>query len=162
MRLKLKFFHTGQAAASIESGKRILFRFDQAAFTFKFLPFKVPYPVPFKLLGDEAKGWLDTTYLSPTGSIRISRGNKVLNAVDSANTLNLKPWTLSMNLFGFHTWLLVTAQKHCAMTAFCRIELPHLQGMKLSLFCFCSAGNNICATENCGATTMSASSNSSE
>lgn len=91
VRLKLKFFHTGQAAASIESGKRILFRFDQAAFTFKFLPFKVPYPVPFKLLGDEAKGWLDTTYLSPTGSIRISRGNKVLNAVDSANTLNLKP-----------------------------------------------------------------------
>jgi hypothetical protein len=41
------------------------------------LPFKVPYPVPFKLLGDEAKGWLDTTYLSPTGALRISKGNKV-------------------------------------------------------------------------------------
>jgi hypothetical protein len=41
------------------------------------LPFKVPYPVPFKLLGDEAKGWLDTTYLSPTGTLRISKGNKV-------------------------------------------------------------------------------------
>ena len=27
--------------------------------------------VPFKLLGDEAKGWLDTTYLSPR--LRISR-----------------------------------------------------------------------------------------
>jgi hypothetical protein len=40
------------------------------------LPFKVPYPVPFKLLGDEAKGWLDTTYLSPTGTLRISKGNK--------------------------------------------------------------------------------------
>jgi hypothetical protein len=40
------------------------------------LPFKVPYPVPFKLLGDEAKGWLDTTYLSPTGALRISKGNK--------------------------------------------------------------------------------------
>jgi hypothetical protein len=61
----------------IESGQRILFRFDKAAFTFKFLPFKVPYPVPFKLLGDEAKGWLDTTYLSPTGTLRISKGNKV-------------------------------------------------------------------------------------
>ncbi|CAK9864915.1 unnamed protein product [Sphagnum jensenii] len=65
-----------EAAATIESGQRILFRFDKAAFTFKFLPFKVPYPVPFKLLGDEAKGWLDTTYLSPTGTLRISKGNK--------------------------------------------------------------------------------------
>ncbi|GJN32256.1 hypothetical protein PR202_gb20747 [Eleusine coracana subsp. coracana] len=65
-----------EAEATIEDGKRILFRFDRAAFTFKFLPFKVPYPVPFRLLGDEAKGWLDTTYLSPSGNIRISRGNK--------------------------------------------------------------------------------------
>ncbi|XP_019428988.1 PREDICTED: probable plastid-lipid-associated protein 12, chloroplastic isoform X2 [Lupinus angustifolius] len=65
-----------EAAASIEDGKRILFRFDRAAFSFKFLPFKVPYPVPFKLLGDEAKGWLDTTYLSHSGNLRISRGNK--------------------------------------------------------------------------------------
>ncbi|XP_028222245.1 probable plastid-lipid-associated protein 12, chloroplastic isoform X3 [Glycine soja] len=64
------------AAASIEDGKRILFRFDRAAFSFKFLPFKVPYPVPFRLLGDEAKGWLDTTYLSSSGNLRISRGNK--------------------------------------------------------------------------------------
>jgi hypothetical protein len=30
--------------------------------------------VPFRLLGDEARGWLETTYLSP--SLRISRGNK--------------------------------------------------------------------------------------
>ncbi|GAA0169081.1 hypothetical protein LIER_23638 [Lithospermum erythrorhizon] len=65
-----------EAAASTKDGKRILFRFDRAAFSFKFLPFKVPYPVPFKLLGDEAKGWLDTTYLSQSGNIRISRGNK--------------------------------------------------------------------------------------
>ncbi|XP_066390754.1 probable plastid-lipid-associated protein 12, chloroplastic isoform X1 [Miscanthus floridulus] len=65
-----------EAEATIKDGKRILFRFDRAAFTFKFLPFKVPYPVPFRLLGDEAKGWLDTTYLSHTGNIRISRGNK--------------------------------------------------------------------------------------
>ncbi|KAL6611285.1 hypothetical protein ACP70R_039213 [Stipagrostis hirtigluma subsp. patula] len=65
-----------KAEATIEDGKRILFRFDRATFTFKFLPFKVPYPVPFRLLGDEAKGWLDTTYLSHAGNIRISRGNK--------------------------------------------------------------------------------------
>ncbi|XP_010479570.1 PREDICTED: probable plastid-lipid-associated protein 12, chloroplastic isoform X2 [Camelina sativa] len=65
-----------EAAASIKDGKRVLFRFDKAAFSLKFLPFKVPYPVPFRLLGDEAKGWLDTTYLSPSGNLRISRGNK--------------------------------------------------------------------------------------
>ncbi|KAK4419489.1 putative plastid-lipid-associated protein 12, chloroplastic [Sesamum alatum] len=65
-----------EAVASIKDGKRILFQFDRAAFSFKFLPFKVPYPVPFRLLGDEAKGWLDTTYLSQSGNIRISRGNK--------------------------------------------------------------------------------------
>ncbi|XP_058098198.1 probable plastid-lipid-associated protein 12, chloroplastic isoform X3 [Magnolia sinica] len=65
-----------EAAATVKDEKRILFRFDKAAFSFKFLPFKVPYPVPFRLLGDEAKGWLDTTYLSHTGNIRISRGNK--------------------------------------------------------------------------------------
>ncbi|KAJ8565181.1 hypothetical protein K7X08_007757 [Anisodus acutangulus] len=65
-----------EALATIKDGKRILFQFDRAAFSFKFLPFKVPYPVPFRLLGDEAKGWLDTTYLSPSGNFRISRGNK--------------------------------------------------------------------------------------
>ncbi|KAL6953590.1 putative plastid-lipid-associated protein 12, chloroplastic, partial [Sarracenia purpurea var. burkii] len=65
-----------EAAASTEDGKRILFQFDKAAFSFRFLPFKVPYPVPFRLLGDEAKGWLDTTYLSSSGNLRISRGNK--------------------------------------------------------------------------------------
>uniref|UniRef100_A0A803KLY6 Plastid lipid-associated protein/fibrillin conserved domain-containing protein n=1 Tax=Chenopodium quinoa TaxID=63459 RepID=A0A803KLY6_CHEQI len=65
-----------EAVASVRDGKRILFQFDRAAFSLKFLPFKVPYPVPFRLLGDEAKGWLDTTYLSDSGNIRISRGNK--------------------------------------------------------------------------------------
>lgn len=35
---------------------RIDFQFDRAAFKFKALPFSVPYPVPFKLLGDETKG----------------------------------------------------------------------------------------------------------
>lgn len=34
---------------------RIDFAFDQAAFTFSFLPFSIPYPVPFRLLGDERK-----------------------------------------------------------------------------------------------------------
>ncbi|KAK9909156.1 hypothetical protein WJX75_007953 [Coccomyxa subellipsoidea] len=55
---------------------RIDFQFDRAAFDLKLLPFKVPYPVPFKLLGDETKGWIDITYLSPGGDFRLSRGNK--------------------------------------------------------------------------------------
>lgn len=55
---------------------RVDFQFDRAAFTFNALPFRVPYPVPFKLLGDERKGWIDVTYLAPDGSLRLSRGNK--------------------------------------------------------------------------------------
>lgn len=34
---------------------RIDFQFDKAAFYFKFLPFTIPYPVPFRILGDERK-----------------------------------------------------------------------------------------------------------
>jgi PAP_fibrillin len=55
---------------------RIDFQFDTAAFYFKSLPFTIPYPVPFRLLGDETKGWLDITYMSPDGQFRLSRGNK--------------------------------------------------------------------------------------
>ena len=35
---------------------------------------RIPYPVPFRLLGDEASGYLDTRYVSDT--LRVSRGNK--------------------------------------------------------------------------------------
>lgn len=55
---------------------RIDFAFDKAAFHFNFLPFSIPYPVPFRLLADERKGWLDVTYLSQNGTFRLSRGNK--------------------------------------------------------------------------------------
>merc|ERR1711977_68374 len=51
---------------------RVDFQFTRAGFDFG--PFKFPYPVPFRLLNDEAKGWLDITYLSST--VRIARGNK--------------------------------------------------------------------------------------
>lgn len=34
---------------------RIDFQFDNAAFHLRFLPFTIPYPVPFRLLGDETK-----------------------------------------------------------------------------------------------------------
>lgn len=82
-----------QAAASVKDEKRILFRFDKAAFSFKFLPFKVPYPVPFRLLGDEAKGWLDTTYLSESGNLRISKGNKVI--IHLNNSTHVPPSSFS-------------------------------------------------------------------
>ena len=36
---------------------------------------QLPYPVPFELLGEKAKGWLETKYLSP--QLRLTRGNKV-------------------------------------------------------------------------------------
>ena len=37
---------------------RVDFQFDRAAFYFKALPFSLPYPVPFRLLGDERKARL--------------------------------------------------------------------------------------------------------
>jgi len=56
---------------------RVDFQFSKGLFDFKALPFTIPYPVPFKLLGDETKGFIDVTYLSrkPDG-VRLSRGNK--------------------------------------------------------------------------------------
>ena len=50
---------------------RIDFQFDRAAFDFKRLPFKVPYPVPFKLLGDETKVSANSDPLPVTFKIRI-------------------------------------------------------------------------------------------
>ncbi|KAI8475801.1 MAG: hypothetical protein J3K34DRAFT_516979 [Monoraphidium minutum] len=58
------------------ANSRIDFQFDQAAFHFRFLPFTIPYPVPFRILGDERKGWIDTTYMNAAGSFRLARGNK--------------------------------------------------------------------------------------
>mmetsp|Transcript_25856 Transcript_25856/g.85175 ORF Transcript_25856/g.85175 Transcript_25856/m.85175 type:complete len:283 (-) Transcript_25856:72-920(-) len=73
------------AAATVDraTSKRISFTFDLAYF--QLGPLRIPYPVPFRLLGDEAKGWLDTTFLSQ--NLRISRGNKgttfILRRVDN-------------------------------------------------------------------------------
>jgi len=55
--------------------ERIDFAFQEALFEFKQpFPLTLPYPVPFKLLGDEAKGFIDNTYYSR--DFRIARGNK--------------------------------------------------------------------------------------
>lgn len=51
----LALFGRSDSRPPSRPGMRIDFQFDRAAFTFKFLPFTVPYPVPFKLLGDETK-----------------------------------------------------------------------------------------------------------
>lgn len=69
--------------------ERIDFAFQEAKLEACGFPegFYLPYPVPFKLLGDEAKGWLDITYISDR--FRISRGNKgtcfLLLKVDEAS-----------------------------------------------------------------------------
>lgn len=120
-----------QAAASVKDGKRILFRFDKAAFSLKFLPFKVPYPVPFKLLGDEAKGWLDTTYLSNSGNLRISKGNKVnmQQFGTSASSAVLK--------------LPLSTGKHYSYP----LLVFYLLRIKDPQICWYSAGHHICATK---------------
>jgi hypothetical protein len=57
------------------ASRRINFAFDEGYFEFRQagLP-RLPYPVPFRLLGKEAEGWIDTSYLSDR--LRISTGNK--------------------------------------------------------------------------------------
>ena len=55
---------------------RVDFQFTKAAFYFKILPFTIPYPVPFQLLNDERKGWIDITFMNKEGTFRLTRGNK--------------------------------------------------------------------------------------
>mmetsp|Transcript_15378 Transcript_15378/g.52165 ORF Transcript_15378/g.52165 Transcript_15378/m.52165 type:complete len:255 (-) Transcript_15378:30-794(-) len=51
------------------------FQFWDAAFELNGpLPLAVPYPVPFRLLGDDVKGWIHNTYFSQ--ALRVARGNK--------------------------------------------------------------------------------------
>lgn len=69
----------GKSSTYPPSGKdiRVDFQFSKGAFQFKPLPFAIPYPVPFKALGDETKGFIDVTYMSPNSDgVRLSRGNK--------------------------------------------------------------------------------------
>lgn len=72
----LALFGKSSSEPPTKKNLRIDFQFDRAAFDFKKFPIKIPYPVPFKLLGDETKGWIDITYLSSDGKFRLSRGNK--------------------------------------------------------------------------------------
>ena len=59
------------------SPNRLDFRFTGGRVLLRTLwngTLNLPYPVPFDLLGDNAKGWLQTDYL--TDDLRLSRGNK--------------------------------------------------------------------------------------
>lgn len=70
----LNILGVSQTTPAKDPSARIDFQFDEAGFDFKALPFTIPYPVPFRWLGDEVKGWIDVTYLSE--NLRIARGNK--------------------------------------------------------------------------------------
>jgi len=59
------------ASGSLSDG-RLDFAFDNAYLDAYGV--RLPYPVPFKLLGDEANGFLDTRYVSER--LRVSTGNK--------------------------------------------------------------------------------------
>lgn len=82
----LNVFGVSSSSPPRDPNERIDFAFQEARFEFQNLPITIPYPVPFKLLGDEAKGWIDVTYLS--NKVRVLRGNKgtlfVLQKVDTS------------------------------------------------------------------------------
>ena len=67
-------FGVSSSAPPRSPTERIDFSFQEARLEIKGSQIVLPYPVPFKLLGDEAKGWIDNTFVSET--LRIARGNK--------------------------------------------------------------------------------------
>jgi len=74
-RVELPFGELELSAAALlqdAEPKRLSFRFDRG--TIRTGGLELPYPVPFKLIGDEAIGWIDTLHLSST--CRVSVGNK--------------------------------------------------------------------------------------
>jgi hypothetical protein len=64
------------AAATVDASvpERVSFAFDEGYFETNPGKVRIPYPVPFRLLGKEANGYLDTTYLGD--AVRVSIGNK--------------------------------------------------------------------------------------
>jgi len=66
-----------RASVTAEAPARISFTFDEGYFALRYPVLgvdRLPYPVPFRILGKEAEGYLDTLYLSD--ELRISVGNK--------------------------------------------------------------------------------------
>lgn len=71
------------AVDGVEDDGRLNIRFDNAFFTFSKNPLtkqplqkptRLPYPVPFRLLPNESRGFLETIYLDET--LRLARGNR--------------------------------------------------------------------------------------
>ena len=74
VRTPLGELHLNAAARTSDSQpRRISFTFDEGYFESEG-GLRLPYPVPFRLLGDEAQGWLDTEFLSDR--LRVSVGSK--------------------------------------------------------------------------------------
>lgn len=67
----LPIFGVSSNRIPFDPAQRVDFAFRDACFEFKAIPLTIPYPVPFRLLGDEAKGYVDNTYISDR--LRISR-----------------------------------------------------------------------------------------
>lgn len=58
--LGLNLFGVSKTAVpASDPDARIDFQFVDAGFDLSLLPFRLPYPVPFRLLGDEVKGWIE-------------------------------------------------------------------------------------------------------
>lgn len=89
-----------RAAVTSVEGNRLNIRFVQGWFAFMQFPvwcggaklpqhINIPYPIPFRLLGKKACGWLDSTYLQH--DLRVSRGNRgtvfILTRVDERDHL---------------------------------------------------------------------------
>lgn len=51
--------YTQKQVPASDPDARIDFQFVDAGFDLSLLPFRIPYPVPFRLLGDEVKGWIE-------------------------------------------------------------------------------------------------------
>ncbi len=62
------------------ANSRIDFQFDRAAFNFRFLPFTLPYPVPFRILGDERKVGGKSESVLRTTVLGSRRGARFVNA----------------------------------------------------------------------------------
>lgn len=71
------------AITAVSAQGRLEIKFDNAFFLFTHNPLtkapldepvRLPYPVPFRLLPNESRGFLETTYLD--ADLRIARGNK--------------------------------------------------------------------------------------
>lgn len=72
--LGLNIFGVSSSTLPRDESERIDFAFKEAQFETRvegLNQLSIPYPVPFTLLGDEAKGWIDVTYMS--SNLRLSR-----------------------------------------------------------------------------------------